>query len=164
MYNGRVENRDNFTLRPATAADQEAIKTLIRSVGINPLSLKWPYFILAVDNHGQMIGCGQVKQHRDGSHELASIAVVKAWRKKGVARSLIEHLIMHSQEEVLWLTCMSPLRPFYQQFAFREVTNGEEMTPYFRHLYRFTRFFLRFQKGKAYVAVMRRERNRSDVI
>ena len=47
-------------LRRATAADQPQIDALIRTVGINPMGLKWPRFVVA-DEGGRIVGAGQVK-------------------------------------------------------------------------------------------------------
>lgn len=127
-------NAIGFTLRPAAAQDYPAIRKLIRQVGINPLGLHWERFILAVDGAGIMVGCGQVKLHGDGSHELASIAVVEAWRGKGVASAII-HYLMQQGNSRLFLTCRTSLGSFYQRFGFREA-RADELTPYFRHLSR----------------------------
>ena len=56
-----------ITYRPAQASDEAAIKALIRTVNINPMGLKWQRFLVALDKNGQLIGCGQIKSHRDGS-------------------------------------------------------------------------------------------------
>lgn len=150
----RQEPSLGFKIRPATAADQQAIKTLIRAVRINPLGLEWQHFLVAVDATGNLIGCGQVKPHRDGSRELASIAVVRAWRKQGVARAIIEQL-MSQHAPPLWLTCTSNLIPFYEQFGFVEVTETAGLPPYFRRLRRLSHIFLRFARRQEYLAVMR---------
>ncbi len=113
-----------ITYRPAQAGDEAAIKALIRAVNINPMGLKWHRFIVAIDENGRLIGCGQIKPHRDGSRELASVAVQKAWRRQGVAGTIIEHLLANQQPPV-WLTCMDRLVPFYEQFGFVEVKGGD---------------------------------------
>lgn len=143
----------SFFLRRATADQQKPIKQLIRDVHINPIGLKWQQFIVALDADGEMVACGQVKSHRDGSRELASIAVKKGWRKQGVARAIIERL-MTEHEPPLWLTCESRLVPFYQKFGFVEVKELEGMSPYFRRLSRIARLMLRFSKSQGYLAVM----------
>lgn len=123
---------DPFTLRPATAADAPTIQALIRQAGINPTGLKWPRFILATAADGQIIGCGQIKPHADGSHELASLAVVPAWQGQGVARSLIEHLLTAHAGD-LYLMCRAPLGPFYEKFGFQKLAD-HQMPPYFRRI------------------------------
>lgn len=143
-----------FSLRPATAVDQPTIKALIRAVGINPLGLNWRRFLVAVDAQDTLIGCGQVKPHRDGTRELASIAVDPNWRRQGVARALIEAL-MARESPPLWLTCASPRVPLYLRFGFREVEDTAVMPPTFR---RYTRLFRLFQtitrQNNIYLAVM----------
>ncbi|MGW8251253.1 MAG: GNAT family N-acetyltransferase [Anaerolineales bacterium] len=126
-------------LRQATESDAADIRALIRQVGINPLDLDWRRFIVAVSPQGQLIGCGQVKPHRDGSYELASIAVNPGWRNQGVARATIERLISEQPDE-LYLTCRAELGPFYEKFGFRTVEAGE-MPPYFKRLSRLIKAF-----------------------
>ena len=122
-----------ITYRPAQASDEAAIKALIRAVNINPMGLKWQRFLVALDETGQLIGCGQIKNHRDGSRELASIAVQKAWRRQGIAATIIQRLLAEAAPPV-WLTCMDRLVPFYEPFGFVEVKgrNGRTIPLYFR--------------------------------
>jgi len=143
----------SYTIRPATQSDQAAIKALIKEVGITPMGIKWPRFVVAEDATGLFIGCGQVKSHRDGSLELASIAVVPARRKKGVAREIIEWL-QHAYGRPLWLTCISKLTPFYAQFGFVEVSELKEMPPYYRRAVRFFKLYMAISRGNLKLAVM----------
>lgn len=142
-----------YQLRPAVKTDQAAIKALIKEVGINPLGLKWERFITAVDENGRIIGCGQVKPHRDGSRELASIAVVKEWRKRGIARAIIQEL-QKVYGRPLWLTCVDKLTPFYQPFGFVEITDPGHMPPYFRRAKHFFNLYLKLTRHKRRLAVM----------
>jgi amino-acid N-acetyltransferase len=124
-----------IVVRPATAADQKTIKAVIRAVQINPMDLKWPNFVLAVDqDSGTIVGTAQVKRHGDGSRELASIATVPSHRRRGIAHQLINHLLAE-HEGTLYLTCLDTMESFYQQFGFRRI-GTHEMTPYFRRLMR----------------------------
>ena len=54
-------------LRPAEQADDAAIHAMIRKERLNPLAITWSHFVLAVTQSGEIIGCCQVKTHRDGS-------------------------------------------------------------------------------------------------
>jgi len=128
-----------FSLRPASDDDFASIRKLIRQVGINPMGLNWKRFVLAMDAEGRMIGCGQIKIHGDGSRELASIAVVEAWRNRGVASEIIRHM-MEAESRRLFLTCRSGLGPFYQRFGFRQAAPAE-LPPYFRRLSRLVGLF-----------------------
>lgn len=127
----------SFHLRPAKSSDFPKIRALIRAVHINPLGLNWEHFVLAVNPQDEMIGCGQVKNHRDRSKELASIAIVPAWRGKGVARAIIEKLL-ETHPGDLYLTCRSSLQPFYERFGF-EVIAIPQMPRYFRRISRLAR-------------------------
>lgn len=121
-----------FSLHPALETDFPAIKALIFETGINPMGLDWRRFIVAKTDDGVFIGCGQLKPHGDGTVELASIATTPAWRKKGVASAIIRKL-MESGPRPLYLTCLSTMGPFYEQFGFHTIT-GDQLPKYFRRL------------------------------
>lgn len=144
-----------ISLRPATAADQPRIKAIIREVGINPMSLHWPNFILAVDDAtGEVVGTGQIKTHRDGSRELASIAVIPAYQKRGIAKQIIERLLAEHGRGTLHLTCVNSMGPFYEPFGFRAI-GREEMTPYFKRLERITKALGVFMRDTKLLVMVR---------
>ena len=122
----------NFKLRPANSEDFPAIKKLIHQVQINPTGLDWHRFVVAVDESGRMLGCGQLKPHGRGIIELASIAVEPSDRNKGVARAVIEYLIIRAPRP-LYLTCLSSMGGFYEKWGFQSVKT-DEMPLYFRRL------------------------------
>jgi len=122
----------HYTLRKATEHDSAAIRSLVLEGGINPTGLDWPRFVVAEDESGIVIGCGQLKPHRDGSLELASLAVMKAQRGRGVARALIEHLI-DQHDGILYLMCRSGLGPLYEKFGFYSL-EYDEMPRYFQRV------------------------------
>jgi N-acetylglutamate synthase-like GNAT family acetyltransferase len=123
-----------YSLRPARVEDFNTIRKIIHQVGINPMGLHWERFILAVDVEGEIIGCGQIKIHGDGSRELASIAVIEAWRNRGVASKIIRRL-MEDESGRLFLTCRMGLGSFYQRFDFRQAPPAD-LPAYFRRLSR----------------------------
>ena len=147
------------TIRPATAADQDTIVRLIREAEINPIGLKWPNFLLAVDDAtGAVVGTGQIKHHGDGSDELASIATVPAYQHRGIAHQIIEHLLaQHSG--VLYLTCMDYLESLYQRFGFHTI-GPDEMTPYFKRITRLAKTFFVLSGTQHKLLVMKREPGR----
>lgn len=121
-------------LRRVQKSDQPRIRALINQVKINPMDLDWSRFIIATTEGNELVGCGQVKRHRDGSLELASIAVEPAWQGQGIARIIIERLISDHPGE-LYLVCRSRLGVFYERFGFRSIRENE-MPPYFRRIKR----------------------------
>ena len=141
------------TLRPATAVDFPAIRKLIWQVGINPTGLDWRRFLLAADEKGRLLGCGQIKPHHDGTRELASIAVVPAARGQGVARTLITRL-MQAEKPPLYLTCQPNLQPLYTRFGFHTLPLAE-YTPYFLRLHRLVQMFNRLRGSTESFSLMR---------
>jgi N-acetylglutamate synthase-like GNAT family acetyltransferase len=128
-----VENVDDAgaRIRPAAAADQAEITRIARSSDINPFGLAWPRFLVA-EAEGRIVGVGQVKQHGDGSRELASIATIPEYRHKGVATAVVNALLAR-ESGVLYLTCRDTMEAFYNRFGF--VTIGRDaMSPYFRRI------------------------------
>jgi len=142
-----------FTIRSAQASDEKAIKGLIRETRLNPLGLKWPHFVVAEDEQGVFIGCGQIKTHKDGTRELASIAVVKGWRGRDVASTII-HQLLNGASRPLYLMCGSRLIPFYQPFGFEEISDAAAMPATFRRYRRFVDWMSWFTRSSEYLAVM----------
>ena len=106
-----------LTIRPATQADQETIRRLIREANINRMSLRWPNFVVAEDD-GAIVGIGQVKTHGDGSRELASIAVIPARQSQGIGGAIINTLLAR-EDGVVHLTCRRQLQGYYERFGFK---------------------------------------------
>ncbi len=127
-----------YRLRRAEPADARPIRRLIYRERLNPLGLDWRRFWLAVDDTGRMIGCGQVKPHHDGSRELASIAVVREWRGRGVAGAIIRQLLAEHPAP-LYLTCRAELTGFYARFGFAVAENPAGLPPYFRRIAQLSR-------------------------
>jgi len=145
----------NITLRPATAKDAAAIRSLIHTVGINPMSLNWQRFIIAINDGGEMLGCGQIKPHGDGTHEMASIAVWPRFQGQRVGRAIIQHLLASAQPP-LYLTCRAALRPYYERFDFQSLDSAQ-MPPYFRRLWRIAQWMSKLIPRMGSMQIMRRD-------
>ena len=145
----------NIILRPATANDAAAIRSLIHTVGINPMSLNWQRFVIATNDAGEMLGCGQIKPHGDGTHELASIAVWPQFQSQGVGRAIIQHLLASAQPP-LYLTCRAALRPYYERFDFHAL-DIKHMPPYFRRLWRIAQMVRKLIPRMGSMQIMRRD-------
>ena len=119
------------TLRDATAEDQPTIRQIVRAANINPTGLDWPRFIVAEDG-GAIVGVGQVKPHRDGTRELASIAVLPARQGQGLGTAIMQELLRR-ECGALYLTCRSRLQGYYERFGFRRLEPGD-YPPYFARM------------------------------
>ena len=143
-----------FNLRSATEDDLKTIRRLVRIGEINPVGLKWQRFTVAETPEGQVIGCGQIKSHGDGSDELASIVVHPDWRGQGVARAIIEHfLAAHSGD--LYLMCRANMGPMYEKFGFQGL-EVDEMPRYFRRIMCMLGFLDRVRSDGEGVLIMKR--------
>jgi N-acetylglutamate synthase-like GNAT family acetyltransferase len=129
-----------FTLRAATKADQPVIRRIVRAAGINPTALNWPNFLVAEDG-GAIVGVGQVKPHRDGTRELASIAVVPPRQDEGIGSAIIRALL-EREAGTLHLTCRRQLEAYYARFGFRKLER-REYPPYFARQVPLVNAFLR---------------------
>lgn len=130
-------SKENYFIRKATKADATFIRRLIWQVRINPLGLKWRRFVVAVNEHGVRIGCAQLKIYKDGTRELASVAVVPHFRHQGVGAAMIRS-ILDGQESPIYLTCRESLGSFYERFGFQEIIELDSMPPYYRKLKEFS--------------------------
>lgn len=122
----------NYEVRPALESESPQIKHLIHEGGINPMGLDWKRFLVAVEENGQVIGCGQIKPHGQDILELASIAVTPSYQKKGIARKIIERLLEQSPRP-LYLMCIEHNGPMYEKFGFRAI-ELDEMPRYFHRM------------------------------
>lgn len=142
-----------FSVRPAVREDSPAIRSLINAVHINPTGLDWRRFLVA-SNQEELLGCGQIKPHADGSSELASIAVDERTRGKGIAREIILGLLERDTTRPLYLMCRARLELFYNKFEFRIITMVE-MPPYFRRISHIAHLFNRETVPEDRLIVMR---------
>ena len=108
---------------------------------------------MAVSDEGVLIGCGQVRPHKGGIWEMASVAVDKAWRGKGLAIAGGK-FIVNSSPRPLWGTCISTSMPFYQRFGAVEVVDPKQMPSFLRFRRRLANILFRLARKKEYLAVM----------
>ncbi len=134
----------DFSIRSATKEDAAFIRRLIWQVGINPLGLDWRRFVVAVHANGTRLGCVQLKVHKDGSSELASLAVLPLYRQQRVAEALIRTILIDLNPPV-FLTCRGSLVSCYERFGFQEISDVNSMPVYFR---RIKRIFTWLEKRK----------------
>lgn len=147
-----------ITFRAAEETDQSEIRSLVWEARLNPTGLDWRRFIVGVDSNETVIACAQIKPHRDGSQELASLVVSPHHRGQGIARHIMEYLIQNHTGD-LYLMCRSSLGEFYKKFGF-EVVGESEMPPYFRRVSRLSTLAEVLQKEGESLLIMRIETQR----
>jgi N-acetylglutamate synthase-like GNAT family acetyltransferase len=122
----------NHIIRHALETESTQIKDLIHLVGINPSGLDWKRFVVAVNENGQVIACGQIKPHGADIRELASIAVQPEYRGLGLARAVIE-ILLRENPRPLYLMCILHNGPMYEKFGFQEIED-RQMPRYFARI------------------------------
>lgn len=120
-------------LRAAQPRDMRRIRAIIRRARINRLGLRWRRFTVAVSDT-QIIGCVQLKPHRDGTVELASLAVERDWRGRGIGDQLVADCVAR-HAAALHLMCTHKLVAYYLRLGFAVVALPD-LPPYFRRLMR----------------------------
>ena len=144
-----------YTLRPAQESESTQIKDLINLVGINPTSLDWKRFIVAVNDGGQVIACGQIKPHGGGIRELASIAVNPSHQGQGLTRAVIEKLLANVERPV-YLMCLSKMEGLYVKFGFRPLPHAA-MPRYFQRISSLFKIAGAIRKSGGNLSVMKME-------
>jgi N-acetylglutamate synthase-like GNAT family acetyltransferase len=146
-------------IRPATAADAPAIRRLIAEARLNPRDLDWRRFLVA-DDAAVVVACAQVRVHRLGSRELASVAVTPARQGNGIGRAISEAAIAREPARPLYLYTESRTVSFWQRFAFREIDGDavpEDMRGSLRIARVATAAFSVVMRQRIRIVVMRRD-------
>lgn len=116
----------DYTIRPATAADAETIKKMVRSAPLNPNAIDWHYFwvLEIVENRvKKIVSMGMV--HPEGDiQEIDSVVTHPDYRRRGYAEAIVRALIEHSPG-ALYLLAETALVPYYEKLGFRQM-NAEE--------------------------------------
>ena len=145
----------DYKIRSALESESTQIKDLINLVGINPTGLDWKRFIVAVNEGGQVIACGQIKPHGSEIRELASIAVRPEHQGRGIARAVIEMLLSENPRP-LYLMCMSHNGPMYEKFGFQAIME-KGMPRYFARIKKLFNVADVFRKSGEELLVMKLE-------
>jgi N-acetylglutamate synthase-like GNAT family acetyltransferase len=145
----------SYTIRPALESESTQIKDLINVAGINPTGLDWNRFVVAVNDQGRVIACGQIKPHGGGIRELASIATQPEYRGRGLARAVIEALLRETPRPI-YLMCISHNGPMYEKFGFRSI-DGDQVPKYFKRIQNLFAVAVVFRKTENNLLVMKLE-------
>jgi len=110
-------------IRPAIEADRSAILRLMRPRDYNRINLQPACFFVAEDA-GAIVGIGQIKRHRDGIPELASLVVAPERRGEGIGHALVRALVARHRGP-LYLFCLAALESFYAELGFQRVARRQ---------------------------------------
>jgi predicted GNAT family N-acyltransferase len=120
-----------FTLREAVwPEDRQYLQQVREPVFVEeqgvPLEMEWDdddlmaYHLLALDSEGHPIGCARLL----GTGQIGRMAVLPAWRGRGIGRALLERLLSRAQEvgmEKLFLHAQTSAEAFYTKAGFSSI-------------------------------------------
>jgi N-acetylglutamate synthase-like GNAT family acetyltransferase len=86
-------------IRPARPADRAEVLALLESQKGLEIAFEPEEFMVATEG-GQVVACGRLRTHADGSLELASVATHPGHRGRGVASALVQALLRDVQQDV----------------------------------------------------------------
>jgi predicted GNAT family N-acyltransferase len=127
-YNGRAMDSLAFTVRPVNwLASREALREVRRTVFVReqnvPEELEWDdaderaYHVLAMAADGRPIGTGRLRL----DCHIGRMAVIKAWRGRGVGSAMLRLLIDFARKEgctAVHLHAQTHALDFYARFGF----------------------------------------------
>ena len=102
---------------------------MVRRARLNPAGLHWEQFVVG-ERDGRAVGVAQLRRHRDGTKELASLVVEPGAREHGIATQMVDALLADETAAVYALID----RRFADHFArwgFRQAGPGELPHPDF---------------------------------
>lgn len=112
----------DFTIRPALADDEEAIRALVAIYPDKLLQDEHPAtekFFVAEDSTGALIGCCALDVYSRRLAEVRSLAVTSARLQSGVGRALVEACKQRAREQgVKQLLAVSSAVAFFEKAGF----------------------------------------------
>jgi N-acetylglutamate synthase-like GNAT family acetyltransferase len=106
---------ESLTLRSARNSDEAAVLALLRENKGLELAFHADEFRVAVEGH-DIVGCGRLKRHSDGSLEIASVSTKANLRGKGIGSCIVE-AILAGQREPIYALALAP--DFFARHGFR---------------------------------------------
>jgi N-acetylglutamate synthase-like GNAT family acetyltransferase len=89
-------------VRPSNAKDAPAVRGLLLAEGLEHEFNPKEFVVCEAD--GRIVGCARAKPLPEGGTELASVAVARTHRGRGLARSLVQMVLLGARHPVFALT------------------------------------------------------------
>lgn len=109
--------KNNIHICNAIEQDFDFIKEHIQLFDLDNRDLQFQQFVVAKID-GIIVGFGRIRKH-NGCDEFCSLGIVEAYRKIGIAESLIKVRIKLATQPI-YLVCIIP--EFFEPMGFRIVT------------------------------------------
>ncbi|MBD3208558.1 MAG: GNAT family N-acetyltransferase [Candidatus Nealsonbacteria bacterium] len=101
----------------ASAVDEKQIRDLLLDVEGDDSRFDLDSFVVAKEGD-MVVGCTRIKKLPGDCLELASLAVLSEYRRKGIGSTLIKEILEKEQKRPIYLITSSDMINFYQNFGF----------------------------------------------
>jgi amino-acid N-acetyltransferase len=128
---------EGVVVRPARIGDMRDVEPLINGFARNRLMLAKSYdqlarlfreFVVAIDQHGNVIGCAALRVYNETLAEVASVAVHERAHGLGIGRRLVERIVEDARDLGLKVVFALTLQEmFFHRLGFTTV--AKEMFP-----------------------------------
>ncbi|MDX2161610.1 MAG: GNAT family N-acetyltransferase [bacterium] len=124
-------------IRPATAADSETIKRMVRAEPLNPNAVDWRYFYVldVTEPEGDTaiiasIAMAHPVEHAEGGplYEIDSVTTRPQYRKRGYS-SLLLRAVIDCTPRPIYLLAEPALVAFYERLGFRITPPADAPAP-----------------------------------
>jgi len=106
--------------RKASLEDEEQVRSLLSNVKGDASSFDLNRFVVARKGK-KVVGCVRTKKLAGDCLELASLAVLSKYRKKGIGGNLIKKILEKEEKRPIYLITSSEMVSFYKRFGFKVI-------------------------------------------
>jgi len=111
---------EEIIYRKSNKEDLAQITGLLKILDLNISNLIADGFWVAATGD-LIVGCARIIEMDDGNIELASVAVVAGFRKRGIGGKLIQALLGREKRLPVYLMCRRKNQEFYEEQGFKEI-------------------------------------------
>ncbi len=109
-----------FEIRQAEVKDLVWVNSTYKTIDFLPSTLENEIVAIAsIDNI--KVGLGRIAVVDRHSCELGGMYVNPEFRRKNVARKIVEYLLQHAQKRIIYCIPFTHLSSFYESFGFRKI-------------------------------------------
>ena len=109
-----------FEIRQAEVKDLVWVNSTYKTIDFLPSTLENEIVAIAFIDDIK-VGLGRIAVVDKRSCELGGMYVNPGFRRKGIARKIVEYLIKHAQKRTIYCVPFVHLSVFYESFGFRKI-------------------------------------------
>jgi N-acetylglutamate synthase-like GNAT family acetyltransferase len=111
---------EEIIYRKSNEDDLAQISDLLNALDLSTADMASDVFLAAAIKN-VIVGCARIIEMIDGNVELASVAVVEEYRKRGIGSKIIQTLLGQEKRRPVYLMCRRKNQKFYEEQGFKEI-------------------------------------------